>query len=731
MPGGRCLHGGAEIAYYLREPGAIITSLRSQMNGDLVVADRTAYTFGDVRVDLALMKVSRGPDPVPLEPKAFDVLVYLVDHRDRVVPKDELLEAVWPGTFVTPNVLTRAIAQIRKSLADESHEPRYIETVARRGYRFIAPVAVERNGAATIDQDPSPPVASHSLRPRALVVPLLVLVGLCATVALTVLRQSSPHDLSIRRITETGNVIDAVLSGDGKFVAYVESEEGRQTLYVRQVDERNAHALQSAAAVAYWGLSFSPDAQSIFYVVKSVEQPHGALFRIPSLGGTPHPILVDIESMVTFSPTGRDLAFYRLDLKAGTSALMIAGADGSDPHALVTKHPPDSLAPAFFVAPSWSPDGTRIAAVVRSAATGKARLATYAVPSGDGIEFADTYSFATATCWARDGSGVYFVGVPEDEFSTGNGGQIYFQPFPSGPARRITNDVAEYRNVSVSTNGFLLSVGFDINSRLSTLTLADLSEERIAGGRYDGLRGLAWTPDAHVIYHRVLRSRNTLWRSSPDASGHRQLAIDGDARSPAVDGQMLLFFGVLGGQTGIWHAKLDGSEPHLLAGVGNAGSISVAPDRFVYYSSIAQGIPSTFRVSLDGGLPKLVRSEFTAARISHDGRMLVGISRPTADAPARYSIIDARTGAEIQTLDELRVGSTSTPAWLLDDSAVLYTLSERKNIWRRRLTSTQAEQLTHYSDLITFHFELSPDGQKLLLCRGAMTRDAYLLSGIR
>jgi DNA-binding winged helix-turn-helix (wHTH) protein len=103
-------------------------------NGELI-------EFGDVTVDLRGVRVMRAGSPVPLEPKTFDVLRHLIEHRDRVVTKDELLDAVWKDTFVTPNVLTRAIAQLRKALGDDAFEARYIETVAKRGYRFIAPLA--------------------------------------------------------------------------------------------------------------------------------------------------------------------------------------------------------------------------------------------------------------------------------------------------------------------------------------------------------------------------------------------------------------------------------------------------------------------------------------------------------------------------------------------------------------------------------------------------------------
>src|SRR5262245_7845043 len=122
----------------------------------------TAYEFGDIRVDLRRLNVSRDGDHVALEPKAFDVLCFLLEHRDRVVSKDELLNIVWKDTFVTPNVLTRAVGQLRKGLGDDASEALYIETVAKRGYRFIAPVTVRNGNLPAAPALPAPVTAPQS-----------------------------------------------------------------------------------------------------------------------------------------------------------------------------------------------------------------------------------------------------------------------------------------------------------------------------------------------------------------------------------------------------------------------------------------------------------------------------------------------------------------------------------------------------------------------------------------
>ncbi len=116
--------------------------MESERNADDLVMAPIAYEFGDFRVDLRTMSLSKQGETVPVEPKVFDVLRCLIEHRDRVLTKDELLDLAWPDTFVTPNALTRAVAQLRKTLGDDAGEATFIATLSKRGYRWVAPVAV-------------------------------------------------------------------------------------------------------------------------------------------------------------------------------------------------------------------------------------------------------------------------------------------------------------------------------------------------------------------------------------------------------------------------------------------------------------------------------------------------------------------------------------------------------------------------------------------------------------
>lgn len=98
------------------------------------------YEYGPFRLEPAEHRLTREGSPVSLSPKAFDLLVFLVENRGRLVTKDQIMEAVWPGSFVEDANLTVWISVLRKALGEKGGSLRYIETVPKRGYRFMAPV---------------------------------------------------------------------------------------------------------------------------------------------------------------------------------------------------------------------------------------------------------------------------------------------------------------------------------------------------------------------------------------------------------------------------------------------------------------------------------------------------------------------------------------------------------------------------------------------------------------
>ena len=109
------------------------------------------YHFGPYQLDTQRGELCYASHPVVIEPKVFDVLVYLIEHRDRIVTKEELLEHCWAGTFVSEAALTRCLAKVRKVVEPEPAGSPVIQTRYGRGYRFVAPVTVQPH-------DPAPPL---------------------------------------------------------------------------------------------------------------------------------------------------------------------------------------------------------------------------------------------------------------------------------------------------------------------------------------------------------------------------------------------------------------------------------------------------------------------------------------------------------------------------------------------------------------------------------------------
>ena len=121
------------------------------------------YGFGDFRVDTGRRLVSRGGKAIPLTAKAFDTLLYLVEHQGVVLDKDELMKAIWPHTVVEENNLNQSISVLRRLLGESRGENRYVVTVPGRGYQFVA--AVTKVQASQPDAEPESPISPPSSHP--------------------------------------------------------------------------------------------------------------------------------------------------------------------------------------------------------------------------------------------------------------------------------------------------------------------------------------------------------------------------------------------------------------------------------------------------------------------------------------------------------------------------------------------------------------------------------------
>src|SRR4030095_6426323 len=116
--------------------------------------DRRLYTFGRFELDIKEQVLRRDGKPLPLKPKVFALLVVLVENSGRIVGKDELMKQVWAGSFVEEGNFAGSIVKLRQALGDTDNERRYIQTVPRRGYRFVASVTREQSASLSLINHP-------------------------------------------------------------------------------------------------------------------------------------------------------------------------------------------------------------------------------------------------------------------------------------------------------------------------------------------------------------------------------------------------------------------------------------------------------------------------------------------------------------------------------------------------------------------------------------------------
>jgi DNA-binding winged helix-turn-helix (wHTH) protein/TolB-like protein len=149
------------------------------------------YAFGEFRLDGVERRLTRGGEPVRVEPRSFDLLCYLVENPGRLVTKQELLDRVWSGVVVTDNALTRCVHQVRAALGDTADAPRFVETVPGFGYRFVGEVTVDDLGTA---------VPGRRRRPLLLALGAVTAVAVAVFLGWIFIRQGGGADVSIERV---------------------------------------------------------------------------------------------------------------------------------------------------------------------------------------------------------------------------------------------------------------------------------------------------------------------------------------------------------------------------------------------------------------------------------------------------------------------------------------------------------------------------------------------------
>jgi Tol biopolymer transport system component/DNA-binding winged helix-turn-helix (wHTH) protein len=697
------------------------------------------YEFGPFRIDSVGHQLWRDGEEISLTPKAFKILVLLLEHPGETLLKDELMKAVWPDAFVEENNLADNISILRHALGDDPKSPQYIKTIQRRGYRFVAsvnqwrkeevglvrpehpvvgPIGEEEMGASQASaitnvgplqassSAPASAVTQPAPLPRpgrnrvvALVVIGLIVGGSAGFIALSrYLRKGSPakaeREMTITRATNSGKSGAGAISPDGKLIAYVQNytpgnpSAGSGSLYVRQVGANHEVQLLEPGERVFGGTAFSPDSTLIYYVVFDKRDPKGALYRIPALGGPPTRLLGDIISMFSLSPDGNRVAFYRFDPALKQLNLMIAPVDGGGSQILLTRPYNDA---AYTGIPAWSPDGRMIAfvpdpAVTKHGDNGESET-IYAIDIASGAIKSLTderWAGVRNMVWMSDGRGLILIG-----FRLRTGNQLYHLSYPEGTVRRLTSGVqglGSYGLGITSDSRLLVADSYESSAQLWLVgSNGDTTRAiRLTTGDYDGRRGLAGLPDGRIVYVAREGGEYDFWTIKEDGTEAKPLTADSFfdrevATTP--DGRYLVFTSDRDGSTHIFRADRDGSRPQQLTfGQAQTNMPDSSPDgRWVVYASTQNEKTTIWKVSIEGGTPvQLTDYECVAPNYSPDGKFISCIVPAESVAQkGSIAVVSAGGGPPIKSFKVVPFSwSYLSVRWTPDGQALIFRDSE-------------------------------------------------------
>ncbi|HKA23303.1 MAG TPA: protein kinase, partial [Blastocatellia bacterium] len=336
-------------------------------------------------------------------------------------------------------------------------------------------------------------------------------------------RVTSLESMKITRVTSTGKASRAAVSPDGKYVVHVANDNGQQSLRLRQLNTASDLQIVPPADTQYLGLTFSPGGDFIYYVAADKNRSTNALYRIPVLGGSPRKLIADVDSGVTVSPDGQQLAFIRDFPSEGERGLIVVKADGSNERKLASRKLPN-----FFQSVSWSPNGKVLACAAGSFVPNyNSYLVEVDLETGKEKPISSqTWLFMGQVAWLADGSGL-IVDASEQGASSFDSNHIWYVSYPGGETHRLTADLNNYSSVSLTADsGRFVAVQSGTTSNIWVVPATDTGRAtQITGGagQRDGWNGLAWTTDDKIIYASKASGNDDLWITNKDGSNQSQL----------------------------------------------------------------------------------------------------------------------------------------------------------------------------------------------------------------
>jgi Tol biopolymer transport system component/DNA-binding winged helix-turn-helix (wHTH) protein len=694
------------------------------------------YEFGDFRLDPSAKTLFCRDEPVALTPKVFDTLQFLVEHAGRLLEKDELMQSIWQDRFVEESNLTFNIKMLRRALKDDAHQPRFIETVPRRGYRFIAqvkqistplPVPTANDGLAVV-----PVSRQRNKFYWAIPICLILLAGAAAMGVWLWQRRAATRAhapilsaaFKSRKLSSTGSV-HALITPDGKYVAYTNESGGKQSIWLRQIETSENIQIVPPGDVRYLGLAISHDGNALYFVRRDpADQISAAIYRVMTFGGIPVKIADRSEGWIAVSPDNKQVSFVRCSYQPNDyCSLFVVGNDGQNERRILTRQKPVRITSNEF-----SADGRSIVFAAGESRSGAQGFHLLRVDLASGAE-------------SEVSPSAFFV-VNQIETLPGNAGFLFsarerfndksriWQVSATAEIKALTNDSADYNDISLNQSGDRLVATQVSNSfRLQLATVAELANPKVL----IAARSVTFTPDGRLVHST---DDGDIWSINTDGSEQRQLTSSSfHDFSPRVspDGRHIFFASNRTGANHVWRMNTDGSNQiQITRSEGGYPQKVTLDGKHVYFQS---GRDQTiWQVPVDGGEEiQLLGKGVYAPVFSGDDKLIAYFATDSHNRPG-IAVVDLASqkllhtfGLGRESADPLKI------VWAPDARSLIYIIANgaRNSLWEQTLDGDAPRLIAEMGSDDIEDLAISPDGRTFAFARGKWIHDAILIEGLR
>ena len=540
------------------------------------------------------------------------------------------------------------------------------------------------------------------------------------------------QNMQMERLTNSGHVVLATISPDGKYVVNaVDEGQGQQSLWMRHIATGSNAQIMPPFEGGYAGLTFSPNGDFLYFVRGDPQHPGvGFLFQIPVLGGTPRKLVDDVDSAVSFSPDGQQMVYLRDSSADASSSLIIAHADGTGERVL------SKLPLPGYHDPAWSPDGKWIAAsVVEPGSKSLGRLVLLDPASAKEKTVYAANAVLNKPTWTPDGK--HLLVIFHDISSDWNG-QVGEIAVAAGKLHRITNDLNAYSNLTLSlTSDGKQLIAIQITPEAGVFTMSAAANATDSLKQIDDHRDVSvrWLPDGRLMtidYDGHIAVMNA---DGSNRSILYQEHLPMGGLSVCPDGQNALFYMPAKDTKAINVWKLEvqsGAVTALTKGSIDQNPICSPDSKNFLYASVQQGRQLLMEMPLAGGQAKQIGDKTTNFGVfSPDGQQIAAlIGEGTGiNYRALIAILPAQGGLAVKTFPPARSISNFFQ-YSADGQALYYPVTERgvSNMVMQPIGSATVTPQTRFDKFTIYGYDYDWKNKRLALARGRNNTDAVLLT---